>query len=205
MVGRRERKKLATRKALSEAALNLSVQHGVDQVTVEQIADAADVSLRTFFNYFSSKEQAVVAGDAVAVETMVDTLHARPADEPVMDSLRHAALALAAEIPHRQRLEQLRLVRATPSLLPHQLAAYETLERSLAVAIATRTHTDIDHNLYPTLVAASVVAALRVAVQRWLTTATSTGPDGLPELIESALDQLGHGLSSPSPAVLPGR
>src|SRR5687768_8989636 len=58
-VGRRERKKLETRRALAHAALHLAAEKGPDQVTIEEIADAADVSVRTFFNYFSSKEEAI--------------------------------------------------------------------------------------------------------------------------------------------------
>ena len=76
-VGRRERKKQATRAALSGAAVRLSLEHGVEHVTVEQIADDADVSLRTFFNYFSSKEEAVVAGDAARGDVLVERFRAR--------------------------------------------------------------------------------------------------------------------------------
>jgi AcrR family transcriptional regulator len=194
-VGRRERKKLATHNALRAAALELSLEHGVDNVTVEQIADAADVSVRTFFNYFSSKEQAVVAGESVASEAMIENLKSRPVDEPVLTSLRQVILVMAAGIPHRDRVAQLRLVRRTPSLLPHQLAAYETTESTLAQVIAARTGTDVDTDLYPSLVAASVVAALRVVITHWMNADTG-GPDDLLRLIEAALDQLTDGLAS---------
>ncbi|HEY2222607.1 helix-turn-helix domain-containing protein, partial [Actinomycetospora sp.] len=93
VVGRRERKKQATRAALSEAAVRLSLEHGVENVTVEQIADDADVSLRTFFNYFSSKEEAVVAGDAARGEVLVERFRARPDSESILTALRVAVLA----------------------------------------------------------------------------------------------------------------
>jgi len=193
--GRRERKKLATHNALRAAALELSLSHGVDNVTVEQIADAADVSVRTFFNYFSSKEQAVVAGESVSSEAMIENLRNRPPDEPILTSLRHVILGLGAVIPNRERVAQLRLVRRTPSLLPHQLAAYEATENALAQVIAARTGTDVEADLYPTLVAATVVASLRVVVTHWMK-AETTGTDDLGRLIEAALDQLINGLAS---------
>jgi AcrR family transcriptional regulator len=196
--GRRERKKLATHNALRAAALELSLSHGVDNVTVEQIADAADVSVRTFFNYFSSKEQAVVAGESVASEAMIESLKNRPPDEPVLSSLRQVILVMAAGIPHRDRVAQLRLVRRTPALLPHQLAAYESTESTLAQVIAARTGTDVATDLYPSLVASSVVAALRVVVTHWMNV-DGAGPEDLSRLIEAALDQLTDGLAARPP------
>ena len=194
-VGRRERKKLATHNALRTAALELSLEHGVDNVTVEQIADAADVSVRTFFNYFSSKEQAVVAGESVASEAMIENLRSRPPDEPILTSLRHVIMVMAAGIPARERVAQLRLVRRTPTLLPHQLAAYESTEGTLAQVIAERTGTDVKTDLYPSLLAASLVAALRIVVTHWIN-ADSGGPEDLHRLISAALDQLRDGLGS---------
>jgi AcrR family transcriptional regulator len=61
VAGRRERKEPATRAAVREAALRLALRNGVENVTVEQITDEADIAVRTFSNYFSSKEEAVVA------------------------------------------------------------------------------------------------------------------------------------------------
>jgi AcrR family transcriptional regulator len=79
--GLRERKKAATRHALHEAALRLAAEHGLEHVTVEAIADAANVSRRTFSNYFSGKEEALFHGDAERLRRMLELLAAQPADE----------------------------------------------------------------------------------------------------------------------------
>ncbi|MGB9279600.1 MAG: TetR family transcriptional regulator [Pseudonocardiaceae bacterium] len=198
IVGRRERKKRATRAALSAAALRLSIERGIDNVTVEQIADEADVSLRTFFNYFSSKEEAIVAGDVATAESLVDAFRGRPHGEPVLDALRHAVLTVFDEESYRDRVQRMHALRGTPSLLPHQLAAFVAQERALAVAVADRVGCDVNRDLYPALVAASAMAGLRVAVQRWL---AEPSPDGgepsLHELIIGVMDQLAAGLTAP--------
>ncbi len=75
---RRERKKQATRQALHEAAFVLVEEHGLAVVTVEAIADRADVATRTFFNYFSSKEEAVLDRDPGRPEALRRALLERP-------------------------------------------------------------------------------------------------------------------------------
>lgn len=198
-VGRRERKKRATRAALSEAALRLSVERGIDNVTVEQIADEADVSLRTFFNYFSSKEEAVVAGDVATAEALVEVFRDRPPEESVLEALRHAVLEVGREhYADRDRVRQLRVMRRNPSLLAHQLAAYADQERSLAAAVAQRVGVDADRELYPALVAATAMAGLRVAVQRWVAEPESDGVEpSLVVLIDNMISQLAAGLQAP--------
>ena len=174
-VGRRERKKQATRAALSDAAVRLSLEHGVEHVTVEQISDDADVSVRTFFNYFSSKEEAVVAGDAARGEVLIESFRARPASESVLTALRSAVLDHVDVVVADGRREELQMMRRSPSLLPHQLAAYAGRERALAVAIAERVGDQVTDEpdgdartgLYPALVAATTMAGVRVAMQRW--------------------------------------
>lgn len=203
--GRRERKKQATRAALSDAAVRLSLEHGVEHVTVEQIADEADVALRTFFNYFSSKEEAVVAGDAAIAERLVERFRARPASEDVLDALRVAVLAHVDDITTGEQRAALRMMRRSPSLLPHQLGAYAAAERALARAVAERVagaavdvtgeagEEESDIGLYPALVAATVMAGIRVAVQRW-SDLGSEDRAALHEIVGEVIDRLGDGL-----------
>ena len=193
--GLRERKKLATRAALSRAALRLAVEGGLEQLTVDDIAAAADVSPRTFFNYFSSKEEAILAGDADRMRLMLVAVQQRPFDEPIWDVLRRAftchLLANGDGDADRAWVAQVRLVKSAPALLAQQLATYAELERRLAAEIARRTGSDVSCDLHPRLVAATVVAAVRVAAEYWLDTATAAR---LNEVIVRAIDDLAGGL-----------
>jgi AcrR family transcriptional regulator len=87
--GLRERKRVATRFAIEQAALELSLDKGYDHVTVDEIAEAADVSPRTFFNYFPSKEAAVVghAPEGPSPEKVAAFL-AAPAEQSILDGIR---------------------------------------------------------------------------------------------------------------------
>jgi AcrR family transcriptional regulator len=216
VLGRRERKKLATRAAVREAALRLSVRHGVENVTVEQIAAEADIALRTFFNHFSSKEDAVVAASAAGADALIAAFRARPRTESVLQALRGAVLVVMddSDATSHDHLKALRLIRTAPSLVPHQLAILAAEEKALAEAITERLdpadatpsavgasamsgHTPI----YPMLCAAAALAALRLVLDRWLDQAT--GPDTAPPLdalrgeIDQALAELATGLDRP--------
>jgi AcrR family transcriptional regulator len=92
--GRRERKKQRTREALIDAAFRLFQEKGFDATTVEEIADEVDVSSRTFFRYFASKEDVVLTFQEEQFTTMLEALAARPPNEPVMTALRNAAVSV---------------------------------------------------------------------------------------------------------------
>ena len=87
-VGLRERKKAETRDALASAALRLADELGPDRVTVDEIAAAAGVSPRTFFNYFASKEDAIVGSTESSTSRVVQELASRPVGEGPIDALR---------------------------------------------------------------------------------------------------------------------
>jgi AcrR family transcriptional regulator len=168
-LGRRARKKLANRHALARAALLLAAEHGPDRVTVEQISEAADVSPRTFFNHFASKEHAILNLDPSRAGEVTARLAARPVDEAPLPALWAAlsetsiALSEAAE----EWALRMQLVRQYPDLFPAYVSQFAALERGLAETVAERTGLDVDAVLYPALVVASALTAMRVAVNRW--------------------------------------
>lgn len=201
---RRERKKLATRVALREAALRLALRHGVAGTTVEQIAAEADVAVRTFFNHFSGKEEAVAASVAVGAETLIEEFRARPAGESVLRAFREAVSAtmdrsIAASPDY---LDALRLVRTTPALLPQQLSVLASQERALADAVLARTSEapGVDDTLHAQVCTVAAFAALRLVLDRWLDGAT---PDDTPPLdvlrseLDAAITLLAAGLDRP--------
>src|SRR4051794_25693943 len=119
-LGLRERKKEATRLALHEAAVRLAVERGPDRLTVEAIADAVDVSRRTFSNYFAGKEEALLYSDRLRVRQLVELVEGRPAGEPAWAALSGAALELVGDRHADPRwAAQVRMVRRHPSLAAH--------------------------------------------------------------------------------------
>src|SRR5271165_5864259 len=94
--GRRDRKKQATRQALRSAALELVAERGFAHVTIEDIAEAADVATRTFFNYFPSKESAVIGADPERIEELRTSLLTRPLAESPLQALRSVTVEYAA-------------------------------------------------------------------------------------------------------------
>ena len=137
--GMRERKKLATREALSAAALRLALEHGPQNVRVDDIAEAAGVSPRTYNNYFSSREQAIVV--ALAAERgqhVAAALRQRPADEPLEHAVVGALIEQYSEAGEPDR-EALALITSAPALQAEFLDTIAAIERPLAGAIADRT------------------------------------------------------------------
>jgi len=191
--GLRERKKLATRLALHEAALRLVAERGRDQVSVDLIADRAGVSPRTFFNYFTCKDDAIVGLDPEHATRQAASLLARPAGESAVQALRAVARAQAAEMAEDPQLWPLRLqvVEADPVLAGRLAAAFGESDRVLAAAIAQRTGTGVDDAVLPTLLAGVAAAAMRAALHRWFATDFTAS---LPDLVDEAWDAVSAGL-----------
>jgi AcrR family transcriptional regulator len=196
--GLRERKKAATRAALSHAAMRLALDRGVDNVTAEAIAAAADVAPRTFHNYFASKEEAIVAVLVDRATGFADALRARPAGEPVWDALHHAIVAELSGPPDAmaELVAHMRLVTSSRSLLAYHLTVFEEINRLLASAIAERTRTDPGRDLYPRLHAAVAAVALKTALEMWIEGDSDASPVAL---ATDALAQLRAGLPEPPP------
>ncbi|MEC0169327.1 TetR family transcriptional regulator [Paenibacillus graminis] len=188
--GLRERKKDETRRTLSEIALNLAIERGVGQVRVEDIAAAANVSLRTFNNYFPSKEAAIIGNAYQRSETIAVALADRPPGEALKDSFRAAVLTGFSETADRQWLARTILLRDDPALIGAQRKAEIEIERNLAKVIAERAKKDLTQDIYPTLMAAMLIAAVRAAVFFWAS--SSPGGPTLHEILDEAISGLGH-------------
>lgn len=200
--GLRERKKQATRIALSWAAIRLTVERGLDNVRVEDIAAAAGVSTRTFSNYFGSKGEAIVARHHDRARAIAAALRERPADEPIWTAITHAALAGFAlgepvtegRPPDRSWVEGLRLMVAEPALQSEFQKAGAAAEAEIALVVAERTGTDATTDVYPRLVAGVVGAALSVVTQQWLVT---DPPRPMEDLLRDVFGRLAAGLPEP--------
>jgi AcrR family transcriptional regulator len=199
----RERKKLATRQALGMAAMRLAIERGLDNVLVEDIADAAGVSARTFNNYFASKYEAICALQQDRAVRIGEALLARPAGEPLWDSVTQAVLSqfgvgLQAGQPSKDWIAGLRLVVTTPALVGEYLKVQGLAQYHLAAAIAERLGTSTETDMFPRILAGAVSAAIQVAMERWL---HSDPPVSLAPLLRESLRELADGMREvlPSP------
>ncbi|MEV8452414.1 TetR family transcriptional regulator [Streptomyces sp. NPDC052095] len=169
-LGLRERKKRATRRALSDTALRMAAERGIDKVTVEAVTDAVGVSVRTFFNYFPCLEEAITRPLQEDAERVRRAVLNAPSDFTVLQALREA---IAQELAHieedHERWElQMAVVRTSPSLLPRFLAAQGADERALVAVVAERLGQDPGSDLRPRLVAHVAIAAVRASVELWV-------------------------------------
>ena len=196
--GRRERKKLATRQALQDAALRLVADRGLEQVTVEDISEAADVATRTFFNYFSSKEEALLGNVPEKEATVHRMVVDRPATEPPLEAVSQVLRALTLRLAERREELLLRqqVIERHPGLLARQLGMYASFERALTAAVAERLGGGPADALYARVVATAAVAAARAAVSSWM---ADQGRRPLVAMVDAAFQHLRE-LGSPPPA-----
>ncbi|MER7772927.1 TetR family transcriptional regulator [Kitasatospora sp. NPDC096140] len=212
MTGLRERKKEQTRRAISEAAIALFLERGFDQVSVAEVAAAAEVSKPTLFSYFPSKEDLVVHRFADHQEQAADVVRNRLAGEPVLDALlRDFLTGLTRRDPvtglndHPAVLAFTALVYGTPSLAARVGAYVSRAERSLADALCGVPELPEPRALTAALLAAQVTATQRVlALHNWqrIQEGGRTADDLHAEAAGDAtraFDLLAHGYGHPAP------
>jgi AcrR family transcriptional regulator len=163
--GLRERKKAETRQAVHQAALRLVVEQGFDAVTVEQIADAANISRRTFSNYFAGKEDALLYGEEQRFRQLVERVRSQPPQLSAWQAMRTAIMELYEELGEvdREWAMRTRLAKKHPTVLARQLANHAALERELAQVIAGRAAP-----ARPRVMAAAFLGAMRLATFEWI-------------------------------------
>lgn len=159
--GLRERKKQRTRETIVTVALELFAEHGYQQTTVADIAEAAEVSKGTVFAYFPTKEDIVFADTAPVCDDLLHQLRERPADRSALDVLR-SFMGEHVVAPDERRLLRERLIASDEQLRSHYRARLAEIEDAMAAAIAGDLGAGPD-DLRPRLAAAAVMAALAVA------------------------------------------
>lgn len=190
--GLRERKKVRTAAKIEEIALRLFSERGYDATTVDEIAAEAEIAPRTFFRYFPSKEDVVLGHYEQKMTLLRSALAKRPGTEAPMMALRHAFHEVGRdfEAHHEALLRRTMLIATTPSLRARNLELQIGWERVIAEAIAARRGVEAN-DMQVRLVAACAVAAMRVALERWV---TAGGTASLPEQFDRCLDLVERGL-----------
>ncbi|MGW7606761.1 TetR/AcrR family transcriptional regulator [Streptomyces sp. NPDC054766] len=194
--GLRERKKIKTRIAIREATYRLIAEQGYDATTIEQIAEAAEVSPSTVFRYFPTKEDIVLTDEYDPL--LEQELRERPADEPWFESLRHvirkAIGVSSSEDPEITRLRT-RLLVEVPAVRSRMMESMSVTGRLLSRAIGERSGRDPD-SLEVRVFAMSLIGGLMETSLYWAETGQG---DDLADLVERTVKVLEHGLPPRNP------
>jgi AcrR family transcriptional regulator len=161
--GLRERKKAETREAISHAAVKLALRDGLENVRVADVAAAADVSPRTYNNYFASIAEAVCADMADRAIALASAVRLRPGDEPLNEALANAIIEQHGQ-PDRRVIK---MIIHTPALRGEFFKAIVARDTALAEVIAERADSP-PGDLFPQVLAAAISGVTRVVTQRWL-------------------------------------
>jgi AcrR family transcriptional regulator len=185
----RQRKRARTRAALIAAALELFERQGYETTTIDEIAAAADVSPRTFFRYFATKEE-VALGDDLGQE-IVGLIAARPAEEPMLESVRRVisdSLTLISADDREALLARLKIVYRTPSLRARRWEFQLEMGRISGAILAERQGLPPD-DLGSRVTAAAAFTAIEVAMDHWQ---QRDGREDLGAVLDAAIGHLGH-------------
>jgi AcrR family transcriptional regulator len=170
-LGLRERKKLDTRRALSDAALQLAFEKGLENVTREDIANRSGVSLRTFSNYFTGKYDAITYRQVERFRRSLAALRERPPGEPIWQSITEAVLqplendGAGLPPPTRAQLAEIRKLVMAPE---SHMAVTKGISADWVAAIAERTGTHPDRDMYPQLVVGVLAAVANAATEAYV-------------------------------------
>ncbi|MEU1625238.1 TetR family transcriptional regulator [Streptomyces sp. NPDC020096] len=173
--GLRERKKQRTRDALTRAAMELFTTQGFERTTVDEIAESVEVSQRTFFRYFSNKEQAALALEELIEDRFMASLRERPATETPLEALRRAVLgtwddvsaAIHEVVPIDLYMRMYHVIEATPALLSARMRRQAEMERRITAEIARREGLDPAVDLRPRVLVAAFGGVIQAASGHW--------------------------------------
>ena len=159
--GLRARKQRQTRERITSSAMSLFLKRGFDAVTVDEIATAADISRRTFFDYFETKEEVVSSWQDEFARALTAAVLSQPTSESVPVVVEEAMVLAIASFSSPERIAVDRLIRDTPALQAREPSKYLRLEQSLAEALENRAHSE-EGRFRARLLAMIVIGALRL-------------------------------------------
>jgi AcrR family transcriptional regulator len=164
--GLRERKRQQTRERLTRMAMALFRERGFEATTLDDIAAAADISRRSFFHYFASKEDVVFAWQEEITAALIDAVAARPASESMLTAAENAILAMVRQLEPGEAIAMAQLKRDNPALQARDQVKYEKLERALTDALVKRAGHKME-KLKARLVAMIATGAMRIGGEFW--------------------------------------
>ena len=164
--GLRERKRQQTRERLTRVAMALFLERGFEATTLDDIAAAADISRRSFFHYFASKEDVVFAWQEGSTAALIAAVATRPANESMLTAAENAIAAMARQLEPGEAIAMARLKRENPALQARDQVKYEKLERALAEALGKRAGHKTE-KLQARLVAMITIGAMRIGAEFW--------------------------------------
>ena len=195
-LGLRERKKRRTREALIDAARELFCAHGFEATTIDQIAEAVEVSSRTFFRYFTSKEDVALALADEQITAVLEAFAAQPAELPVLTAMRTAAVEVMRTYENDARFHGLQnVISVSPALTAARIERAAARFGEVACLIGARMGVDPAVDPRPHLVASVALCAVQPAVVAWRA-AGRQAPES--ELTGQAFDLLSAGLDYPA-------
>lgn len=165
--GRRERKRRQTRERIEQAAMTLFLERGFEATTIEEITEAADVSKRSFFDYFPSKEEVVFAWQDSFADRLMAAIAARPADESAVKTVEEALMATVMASADERAMALGELIHCTPALKARDQLKYAKLEQKLTEALIARKDGAPEMQARMRMLSTIVIGALRVGGELW--------------------------------------
>lgn len=166
-IGLRERKRAETHSRIQKEAMRLFLERGFDSTTLDDIAEAADVSRRSLFHYFGSKEEIVYSTKAGFPEMFRVAIAARPVEEPLMLMVENALADMSVRHTTPESRSLALLIRDTPALRSGDHAKYEAVERVLADALAERKGLP-PGDVTCRVAASTAIGILKLSMEAWL-------------------------------------
>jgi AcrR family transcriptional regulator len=191
----RERRRQRMAATIEQAALELFAEHGFASVTVDDIAGAADISRRTFFRYFATKEDVLFGDPQTQEQRIIETLREQPANRSAVEALHDCLVQLTRAEEAHANVTKLRLevLERSPDIMASAFRQRLSIQRNVAPVLAERMGTDATRDMRPFLISSVSMTAMYVGLWYWLVNGTA---EPLDRVVARALSETAAGLAA---------